>query len=80
MDADATSKEYEILKNEMRMRLQNVRSDISAALKECGRSEDSLKLIGVSKFFPVEYARAASEIGLDDLGENRVQELLSKKE
>jgi len=76
MDRD----EYEILKQDMRSRLEKVRDSIGEALKKSGRSPDSLTLIGVSKFFPAEYARAAFELGLTDLGENRVQELLAKKE
>jgi len=80
MDTISKSEEYNILKDGIRLRLQKVRSDISAALVQCGRKEDSLTLIGVSKFFPAEYACAAFELGLANLGENRVQELLSKDE
>lgn len=72
--------EYDALKESIRIRLVKVKSDINDALAQCGRKEDSLTLIGVSKFFPVEYAQAACELGLMDLGENRVQELLSKEE
>jgi len=75
-----TSVEYESLKDSIRIRLEKVKIDINDALTQCGRKEDSLTLIGVSKFFPVEYAQAACELGLMDLGENRVQELLSKEE
>jgi len=75
-----TSVEYENLKESIRFRLQKIKGDINAALAQCGRRENSLTLIGVSKFFPVEYARAACELGLMDLGENRVQELLSKED
>ena len=75
-----TSVEYENLKESIRFRLQKIKGDINEALAQCGRSEDSLTLIGVSKYFPVEYARAACELGLMDLGENRVQELLSKED
>lgn len=74
------SVEYEALKESIRLRLKKVKSDINDTLAQCGRKEDSLTLIGVSKFFPVEYAQAACELGLMDLGENRVQELLSKEE
>jgi len=80
MENEVTTEEYEILKEKMNLRLQKVRSSIREALLACGRKEDSLTLIGVSKFFPAEYARAAFELGLSDLGENRVQELLSKEE
>jgi len=80
MDKNNNSEEYNILKEGIHLRLQKVKSDISDALAQCGRKEDSLTLVGVSKFFPAEYARAAFELGLFDLGENRVQELLSKEE
>jgi len=75
-----TSVEYVNLKESIRFRLQKIKGDINEALAQCGRSEDSLTLIGVSKYFPVEYARAACELGLMNLGENRVQELLSKED
>lgn len=74
------SEEYEKLKSDISVRLEDVERRICEVLAGCGRSRDSLTLIGVSKFFPPEYAKAAYELGLHDLGENRVQELLSKKE
>ena len=80
IDKSNNSEEYNILKEGIQLRLQKVKSDIRDALAQCGRKEDSLTLVGVSKFFPAEYARAAFELGLSDLGENRVQELLSKEE
>ena len=51
-----------------------------SAAKEAGRSEEEVTLIGVSKVFPVEYAEAAFAAGLNNLGENRVQELVPKIE
>lgn len=48
-------------------------------MEQAGRKPDDLTVIGVSKFFPVEYARIAVGLGLLDLGENRVSELLSKR-
>jgi len=74
------SEDYEVLKENMRIRLEKVKAEIHEALVMSGRSEDSLTLIGVSKHFPAKNARAAYELGLCDLGENRVQELLSKEE
>jgi PLP dependent protein len=72
--------EYEALKNDISGRLAEVERQIAEVLSACGRTRESVTLIGVSKFFPPEYAKAAFELGLADLGENRVQELLSKKE
>ena len=74
------SEEYEKLKCDISGRLEEVECRIMNVLSGCGRSRESLTLIGVSKFFPPEYARAAYELGLHDLGENRVQELLAKRE
>ena len=80
MENELATEEYEVLKEQMKLRVQQVRSSINEALLTCGRKEDSLTLIGVSKFFPSKYALAAFELGISDLGENRVQELLSKEE
>ena len=60
--------------------IASVRDSISQCCKEAGRSEEEVTLIGVSKVFPVEYAEAAFAAGLNNLGENRVQELVPKIE
>lgn len=57
-----------------------VRTNIAEACREAGRDPSEVTLIGVSKVFPVEYAAAAVMGGLNDLGENRVQELVPKIE
>ena len=59
-------------------RLQNARQAIAEAARSAGRQPEEITLIGVSKFFPPWVAQAAAEIGLADLGENRVQEMLEK--
>lgn len=64
----------------MRERLATVRQQIERAARQAGRQPDEITLIGVSKFFPVEKAIAAFKLGLADLGENRVQEMLPKIE
>ncbi|MBR1797016.1 MAG: YggS family pyridoxal phosphate-dependent enzyme [Clostridiales bacterium] len=67
---------YERLKNNA----EAVRANIARACEEAGRNPSTVTLVGVSKVFPVEYAQAAFEGGLKDLGENRVQELVPKIE
>lgn len=62
----------------LRERLQTVRLQVTAAAQAAGRKPEAVTLIGVSKFFPANRAYAASCLGLADLGENRVQELLGK--
>ena len=60
--------------------INNVRNDIRSCCIAAGRDPEEITLIGVSKVFPVEYAEAAVMAGLNDLGENRVQELMPKIE
>lgn len=62
----------------MKGRIESVREKISEACIKAGRKPEEVKLIGVSKVFPVSYAMACVRCGLTDLGENRVQELLPK--
>ena len=56
-------------------RIAKVSDKIDEACKAAGRDRSEVTLIGVSKVFPVNYAKAAIRAGLTDLGENRVQEL-----
>lgn len=58
--------------------LQAVRNRIAAACDRVGRDPDSVRLVGISKTFPIDRVYAAVEAGLTDLGENRVQEALDK--
>lgn len=55
-----------------------VRARIAAAAERVGRSPDSVTLVGVSKGHPHEAVEAALDIGLTDLGENRLEELAGK--
>lgn len=68
------------LSNQMKERISVINNRISEACKKAGRNPSEVTLIGVSKVFPVEYAKAACLAGLTDLGENRVQELVPKHE
>lgn len=55
-----------------------VRERIAGACDRAGRDPGAVRLVGVSKTFPVTHVRAAAAAGLTDLGENRVQEALAK--
>lgn len=59
-------------------RLRIVRERIAEAAVRTGRAADSVRLVGVSKGAPVELVIEAVTAGLDDIGENRVQEASSK--
>jgi|SRR5688572_23191216 PLP dependent protein len=61
-------------------RLTEVRARIDAAARSAGREPSSVRLIAVSKTFPIESVREAYQAGQRDFGENRVQEALQKIE
>lgn len=58
--------------------LNDVQSRIAAAALARGRDPDSVRLVAVSKTFPVEAVRQAYDAGQREFGENRVQEALEK--
>lgn len=62
----------------LQARLMNVRREIALAARSAGRDPAEITLIGVSKFQPAALALAAVDLGLADLGENRVQEMTGK--
>ena len=59
-------------------RLTEIRTRMAEAAARAGRSPADVRLIAVSKTFPVAAVRAAYDAGHRDFGENRVQELLQK--
>jgi pyridoxal phosphate enzyme (YggS family) len=59
-------------------RLTVVRERIAAAARSAGRDPSSVRLVAVSKTFPLEAVREAWLAGQRDFGENRVQEALQK--
>jgi len=59
-------------------RLSEVRARIDAAALGAGRDPASVRLVAVSKTFPIEAVREAYAAGHRDFGENRVQEALDK--
>lgn len=58
--------------------LQRVRQTIARSAERAGRDPNEITLVAVTKGFPVERIREAVAAGLRSLGENRVQEALSK--
>lgn len=59
--------------------LQEVRERIEAACRRVGRDPREVTLIAVSKTKPAELVREAYDQGQQDLGENKVQEILEKE-
>ncbi|MCE3007608.1 MAG: YggS family pyridoxal phosphate-dependent enzyme [Bacteroidetes bacterium] len=60
-------------------RLQAVKASLAEACRAVGRLPEEVKLVAVSKTFPVSAAQAACAAGQMDFGENRVQEYLQKQ-
>lgn len=59
--------------------IARVRERMAAAARRSGRSVDDVTLVAVTKTVAVEVIKEAVALGLEDLGENRVQELLAKQ-
>ena len=59
-------------------RLAGVRGRIAASARSAGRDPSSVRLVAVSKTFPIGSIRDAYAAGQRDFGENRVQEALQK--
>ena len=68
------------LTQEMAERLEDIRGQIAHAARTAGRDPASIVLVGVSKFHSAAAAATAVRLGLHDLGENRVQEMLAKQD
>jgi pyridoxal phosphate enzyme (YggS family) len=64
--------------NEIAARLSEIRARIANAAARAGRDPSDVRLISVSKTFPIDAVRAAYDAGQRDFGENRVQEALQK--
>lgn len=59
-------------------RLESVRERISDAAKRSGRSAADITLIAVTKTYSAEVINEAIALGVTDIGENKVQEILEK--
>jgi PLP dependent protein len=59
-------------------RLTDVRERIAAALERSGRAGEEVRIVAVTKTHPASAVLAARAAGLQDAGENRVQELEEK--
>lgn len=61
-------------------RLVAVRERIAAAARRSGREQDAVRLVAVTKGVAPDRISIAVTAGVSDLGENRAQELLAKRE
>jgi pyridoxal phosphate enzyme (YggS family) len=57
-----------------------VRARIAEACRRAGRPPDEVRLVAATKTIPVEAIRRAASAGVDEFGENYVQELVVKRD
>src|SRR5260370_39929476 len=66
------------MSEQIRERLARVREQVARAAERAGRSDEDITLIAVSKTFDPTTVQEAVDAGARDLGENRVQEGVTK--
>jgi pyridoxal phosphate enzyme (YggS family) len=68
------------LPDELAARLAAVRAEVSAAARRAGRDAGAVGIVAVTKTLPPAAVRAALAAGLQDIGENYVQEARAKRD
>ncbi len=68
------------LTRQLARNLERVRAGIAEAARDAGREADSVCLVAITKYSSIPAARALVELGCQDLGESRPQELWRKAE
>ncbi len=63
----------------IRDNVMRARERIAAALERSGRSGDNVTLVGVTKTWGADMVDALVGAGIEDIGENRIQEFLEKQ-
>ncbi|EHY88375.1 YggS family pyridoxal phosphate-dependent enzyme [Saccharomonospora azurea] len=74
MDGAVNNQRYE----ELAASLREVTERVASACRQAGRSPDEVRLIAVTKTFPASDAALLADLGVRELGENRVQEAAGK--
>ena len=70
----------EKLEARLRNRLAAVRENVAEALERSGRAPDEARILVASKYYEPKHIQALAAAGVDLLGENRAQDLISKQE
>ena len=65
---------------QIRENIDRIREEIVKAALSCGRNPDDITLMAVTKTVDPIFVNTAIDCGIKFLGENRVQEFLSKKD
>ena len=63
----------------LKINIDSVRDRIAAAARRAGRDPSEITLIAVSKTRSAQEIDAAAELGITDVGENKVQEIVAKQ-
>jgi pyridoxal phosphate enzyme (YggS family) len=63
---------------DIRTNLERTRGRIARAAERSGRPPEDVRLVAISKTFPVHVVQEAIDAGIEDIGENRAQELRDK--
>jgi pyridoxal phosphate enzyme (YggS family) len=58
--------------------LDSVRSRMAKAAQRAGRNPGDIALVAITKGYPIDFIRIAHDLGLQQFGENRVEEALPK--
>lgn len=66
--------------NNISLNYAEIKENIAQAAKKSGRSAQDIRFMAVTKTVAPEYINHALSLGIDLIGENKVQELLSKLE
>lgn len=59
---------------------RSLKKNVSDICKNAGRNPDEITIVAVTKTFPAEYVSEIYKCGLKDIGENKVQEMVQKKD
>ena len=77
-DGNMMEKEIEEKKRNLKENYREIRENIAAAAKASGRKPEDITLLAATKTVPAEVINYGISLGIDYLGENKVQEFLSK--
>jgi pyridoxal phosphate enzyme (YggS family) len=69
-----------LIRETVRQRLEHLRARIKQACARAGRPSDAVRLVGVTKTVDTNVAALLPELGVEDLGESRPQELWRKRD
>ncbi|MFP5224132.1 MAG: YggS family pyridoxal phosphate-dependent enzyme [Actinomycetota bacterium] len=65
--------------DEIRSRVEDLRRRLEQACRSSGRDPDEVRVVAAAKTRSAEQVQAVVDLGITDIGENRVQELVSKR-